>query len=91
MIVILGVIMTVIEVDTVTHVVDRCLSVIVIIDTAAILLQASVGSAVIILGKKTEEIMIEVEGMDVDTITGMEEGTEISWMKKVPILSILIV
>lgn len=34
MIVILGVIMTVIEVDTVTHVVDRCLSVIVIIDTA---------------------------------------------------------
>lgn len=84
MIVILGIIMTVIEVDTVTHVVDRCLSVIVITGAAVTLSQVSAGSVVVILGKKIEEIMIEVEGMDVDTIMGMEEGTEISWMKKCP-------
>lgn len=42
MIVILGIIMTVIEVDTVTHVVDRCLSVIVITGAAVTLSQVSV-------------------------------------------------
>ena len=81
MIAILGVIMIVIEADMVTRVVDRCLSVTVIIATAGILLRMSVGSNVVILGKKIEDIMIEVEDLDVDMIMGMEEGTEISWMK----------
>ncbi|GEM_PF-3320659 len=90
MIAILGVIMIVIEADMVTRVVDRCLSVTVIIATAGILLRVSVGSNVVILGKKIEDIMTEVEGMDVDMIMDMEEGTEISWMK-MSNLSIIIV
>lgn len=84
----LGIIMTVIEADMVIRVVDRYQSVTVIIATAGILLRVSVGSNVVILGKKIEDIMIEVEGMDVDMI--MEEGTEISWMK-MSSLSIIIV
>ncbi len=81
MIVILGVIMIVIEADMVTRVVDRYLSVTAIIAAGGILLRVSVGSNVVILGKKIEDIMIEVEDLDVDMIMGMEEGTEISWMK----------
>lgn len=86
----LGIIMTVIEADMVIRVVDRYQSVTVIIATAGILLRVSVGSNVVILGKKIEDIMIEVEGMDVDMIMDMEEGTEISWMK-MSSLSIIIV
>ena len=81
MIAILGVIMIVIEADMVTRVVDRYLSVTAIIAAGGILLRVSVGSNVVILGKKIEDIMIEVEDLDVDMIMGMEEGTEISWMK----------
>ncbi|MDF2478831.1 MAG: hypothetical protein K0S24_4314 [Sphingobacterium sp.] len=90
MIVHLGITMTVIEADMVIRVVDRYQSVTVIIATAGILLRVSVGSNVVILGKKIEDIMIEVEGMDVDMIMDMEEGTEISWMK-MSSLSIIIV
>ena len=90
MIVHLGITMTVIEADMVIRVVDRYQSVTVIIATAGILLRVSVGSNVVILGKKIEDIMTEVEGMDVDMIMDMEEGTEISWMK-MSNLSIIIV
>ena len=90
MIVHLGITMTVIEADMVIRVVDRYQSVTVIIATAGILLRVSVGSNVVILGKKIEDIMIEVEDLDVDMIMDMEEGTEISWMK-MSNLSIIIV